>query len=474
MSESPRSEKCGTRYSTPVPELDDHRFQAESLPRADANTMENLARQPSNSSVFRPQTAEQAIQRHNEALREAGTKYRDFEQAVVDDEDDMERLRERRMSMSPRTVPTNIDRNLALLEPRSRSPDSTDSSSPPNSVDAFAEPRRRERANTMESRAPTDLGVPIFRTVSTATHVRRPTFSNESIVKPDGIKEMRPDMVEEADVCFPPYEEPGRTSLIDFDELEEFVALQKKASPHAVPQRKYSLSSQSKVFLERQSESRKDNVPDIVTCPSTPVENVSSVDDPNRTGRTFSGDTINEKGMFDAALKHSQVNRFSFFSSECETTIHAPELGDLVLPGERFRDLFQLGPEGGVWWLDVLNPSAEELGAISRAFSIHPLTSEDIQTQEAREKVELFKSYYFVCFRTFYQIDKTSEDYLEPVHLYMVVFRAGVLSFSFVDNPHAASVRKRIGRLRDYVFLSSDWICYAMMYVHCIHLFGKT
>ncbi|KAK1028329.1 hypothetical protein LTR33_017361, partial [Friedmanniomyces endolithicus] len=30
-------------------------------------------------------------------------------------------------------------------------------------------------------------------------------------------------------------------------------------------------------------------------------------------------------------------------------------------------------------------------------------------------------------------------------------------------NPHAANVRKRIGRLRDYVNLSADWICYALI-----------
>jgi len=38
-----------------------------------------------------------------------------------------------------------------------------------------------------------------------------------------------------------------------------------------------------------------------------------------------------------------------------------------------------------------------------------------------------------------------------------------VISFTFRPSPHAVNVRKRIGKLRDYVALSSDWICYAMM-----------
>lgn len=47
--------------------------------------------------------------------------------------------------------------------------------------------------------------------------------------------------------------------------------------------------------------------------------------------------------------------------------------------------------------------------------------------QEAREKVELFRHYYFVNYRTFEQ-DTNSEDYLEPVNMYVVVFREGVIS----------------------------------------------
>ena len=53
------------------------------------------------------------------------------------------------------------------------------------------------------------------------------------------------------------------------------------------------------------------------------------------------------------------------------------------------------------FWLDVLNPTEDEMKAISKTFGIHPLTSEDIFLAEAREKVELFRDYYFVCFTSF-------------------------------------------------------------------------
>lgn len=118
--------------------------------------------------------------------------------------------------------------------------------------------------------------------------------------------------------------------------------------------------------------------------------------------------------------------------------------------------------ERPVWWLDVLNPSDAEMRVISRTFGIHGLTTEDIMMQEAREKVELFQHYYFVHYRTFNQ-DPTSEDYLEPINMYIIVFREGILSFHFSPTPHPANVRRRIRMLRDYMFLTSDWIAYAII-----------
>ncbi|KAF2205063.1 cora-domain-containing protein [Delitschia confertaspora ATCC 74209] len=114
------------------------------------------------------------------------------------------------------------------------------------------------------------------------------------------------------------------------------------------------------------------------------------------------------------------------------------------------------------FWLDVLSPTEAEMKVISKAFSIHPLTTEDIMMQEAREKVELFRNYYFVNYRTFEQ-DQNNEDYLEPLNMYMVVFRDGVISFHFSMTPHPANVRRRIRQLKDYLILSADWISYGII-----------
>ena len=114
------------------------------------------------------------------------------------------------------------------------------------------------------------------------------------------------------------------------------------------------------------------------------------------------------------------------------------------------------------FWLDVLSPTDTEMRVISKTFGIHPLTAEDIMMQEAREKVELFPRYYFTNYRTFEQ-DMNSDDYLEPVNMYVVVFPEGVISFHFSMTPHPANVRRRIRQLKEYLQPSSDWISYALI-----------
>ncbi|EAL92011.1 magnesium transporter CorA family protein [Aspergillus fumigatus Af293] len=471
MSESPKSEKymCLTRFSTPVPELDDHRFQLDSPPRIEATADISLSRQNTAQHAYHQETPQRPdLLSIQDALREAGSLSRDFEQAILDDDrsgKDINTLG-RRFSVDPngnvrhgRTW-SRTHQELANMS-RESSP-SARSSSPPNSVEAFADPRRRERANTLESHATPDLEAILQRTVSGGTHPRRPTFSNASAIRPQpGDIQLEPN----DESCVPTYEQPGRIPVIDYEELEEFVALSRQMKP-STSRRKQSLSSQSRgprVFYDLRPGLRKSDVEGEKRSSSADRSSSDLMDADLKTADKVYANVVDEKDIVEKLQNENEPTRFGFFSSESQSTVHAAELGDLVLPGDTFRDLFQLGPEGGVWWLDVLNPTEEEVAALSRAFSIHPLTTEDILTQEAREKVELFKQYYFVCFRTFYQLDKTDERFMEPVNFYMVVFRDGVLSFSFTENPHAANVRKRIGKLRDYVSLSSDWICYAMI-----------
>lgn len=473
---TPHSERSQTRYSTPEPDLDDHRFQPDSLPLASPEIVAHRRRGTLASLV---EGERPSIPRLELPPAEAhhGSIVRDFEHAIEDDKSiksnrsdrsgasrhsrhsaDEDWHKERRRQMQGSNSP-NIPRRQNLRRAADdaasiRSGQSNRSTSPPNSVDAFA-PAKRGRSGTVNSRAPSEHPS-IHRTVSNAgtNNRRRPTFGEENApgFRSD-VASIRSSVAE--DVCFPP-EDPPNTYTIDYEDLEEFIAQTHTKTPvsHPFMPQFQQKQQQKRVFDDQRTGS------------------IRNADYFTNTGNVASGSIVDEKRNDDdtsdevvkpAAETFEQINRWTFFSSEIDETIHAPELGGLLMPGETFRDLFELSPDGGVWWLDMLNPSEEEIFAICSAFRVHPLTREDITTQETREKVELFKSYYFLCFRSFYAVDKESEDYLEPINIYAVVFREGLLTFSFCQNHHAATVRKRIGRLRDYVNLSADWVCYALI-----------
>jgi len=171
------------------------------------------------------------------------------------------------------------------------------------------------------------------------------------------------------------------------------------------------------------------------------------------------GDVIDEHGP----SNRTELTRFSFFSSTLDSAIHATNIEGLVPPTGSLRDLFDTGGHEGVWWLDATDPTDEDIDALSKAFSIHPLTSEDIKTRETREKIELFNDYYFLSFCMPQKPDRTNNYIPRTVNLYAVVFREGILSFTFCKNPHAANVLSRISGLRNQLALTSDWICYALM-----------
>jgi magnesium transporter len=105
---------------------------------------------------------------------------------------------------------------------------------------------------------------------------------------------------------------------------------------------------------------------------------------------------------------------------------------------------------------------SSEADSLAQVFGIHPLTTEDILMEETREKIELFRNYYLVCFRSFDQ-DPYSPTYLEPLNMYIIVFREGTLSFHFRATPHPQNVRRRIKQLKDYINVTSDWISYALI-----------
>ncbi|KAI9286558.1 hypothetical protein BC943DRAFT_275838 [Umbelopsis sp. AD052] len=149
--------------------------------------------------------------------------------------------------------------------------------------------------------------------------------------------------------------------------------------------------------------------------------------------------------------------RFVFYSVTTGT-VRSDSLAGLQHEGSNLEALLLAGN----FWIDITSPTDNEMKIISKVFGIHPLTTEDILTEESREKCEIFPNYMFVCYRAFNQ-DHYSPDFLEPVNYYNVVFKHGLISFHFEPSSHSHNVRKRARHLQSFMNVTSDWINYAII-----------
>ncbi|CAD6502182.1 BgTH12-02421 [Blumeria graminis f. sp. triticale] len=433
------NEILGSSFSAPVPELDDHTHQIPSIqrPRSRHDTSETIH----STNQRRIQIHELSRPSHDLSPIIA----RDLEEALIlEDEEGVAP----RADKSRRGTITNYDGRAA---------------SPPNSVKAFADARRRERELSLpdvsNSRSFIERRLEEYDLHRAASRDSRRSYRSRRSKRYTNENEA-PSFIgssksAEDDVCFPLHMTGDKDTLhIDFEILENFIADEEsrdKTPPIGQPQ--------ARVFHDLTHQQQND-APLVFTAQGD-ILNVPSLKSFEMSEKES---TNSEKAVADTQ-RHFE-NRFEFFSSLGESTIHAPEFGDLVLPGEDVRSLFTFPREedmDGVWWLNMNSPTDEEIRTICKAFGVHPLTIEDIGTQEAREKIELFPSYYFACFRSFHVEKIDGGQQYEPFNIYVVVFREGTLSFSFFPNRHAADVRKRITMLKDYVSLSSDWICYALI-----------
>lgn len=427
----------GSGYETPIPELDDHRHPTPSLhrderPRRGTFDSQFAERRGTFVDPLLTERRRHGSDASRSGMPYSGVRVRDFEEAVIDDD-----AGEISPGVHRRQRRGTVDTTASSRE-----------GSPPNSVKAFAMARRPPAMSVSD---PPPENPNLQRTMSVSsrhTHRSKSRTARESDTA--SVKTNR--SAAEDDVCFP-HESHGDSSVyIDYEYLEDFIREQRS---------------------EREANSRSSSdareFPNLQKLPVEPGKiQIATVD--GDIMDMPSGSPIQEE----KAKQHTPApgitepppKRFTFFSNSWDTTVHATELEGLILPGEDIRSLFTFPDDGEdyVWWLNVNCPDDEEVRAICKAFGIHPLTIEDIITHEAREKIELFKSYYFANFRSYMAVtDEDGDREFEPFNMFVIVFRDGILSFSHTYNAHASEVIKRISTLKDYVDLSSDWICYAIM-----------
>lgn len=167
----------------------------------------------------------------------------------------------------------------------------------------------------------------------------------------------------------------------------------------------------------------------------------------------------------------SVPDRFSLFSSKGKESIFSSTWHGLFPSGNADHIVLEKhkgrpDPNLPIWWIDICDATEEDVDAVAQALSIHPLTVEDIVIREPREKVDVFKNYYLISFQTLVASKVKQERPSIPVSaaLYILVFQYGVVTFSPSGCGHVQRTRDRICKMHDPSILTSDWICYAMMY----------
>jgi magnesium transporter len=158
-----------------------------------------------------------------------------------------------------------------------------------------------------------------------------------------------------------------------------------------------------------------------------------------------------------------ETTQFSFFSAQKDVITRADSIQLLKSSSTAFETLMETGMHTGLWWLHVSTPSNEDIDALSRVLDIHPLTVEDIKIRELREKTELFGPYYFVSLRLPQWPKMAIGSRASSANIYGIVFREGIITFTYGINQHAAHVWSRIKKQQSQLSLTSDWICYALI-----------
>ncbi|KAI8087828.1 uncharacterized protein B0P05DRAFT_375861 [Gilbertella persicaria] len=145
---------------------------------------------------------------------------------------------------------------------------------------------------------------------------------------------------------------------------------------------------------------------------------------------------------------------YSFYTAALPSTLHTKDLLDLLPVLEENKNT--------CFWIDITDPTPVDMKQLQGFFYIHPMTVEDITTREPREKCEAFDHYYFLCFQTF-ESDAHTINYLQPMGVYILIFKGFVLSFHSGTIHHPANVRKRILHLGHCLPVTPDWICYGLL-----------
>src|SRR5262249_59543373 len=75
--------------------------------------------------------------------------------------------------------------------------------------------------------------------------------------------------------------------------------------------------------------------------------------------------------------------------------------------------------EDHFFWLDLEDPSEDDVLALARIFKFHPLALEDVRNFNQRPKLDDYESYAFLVFYGAHERDADDQDLLRELHMFV-------------------------------------------------------
>ncbi|WP_390623441.1 magnesium and cobalt transport protein CorA [Subtercola endophyticus] len=116
---------------------------------------------------------------------------------------------------------------------------------------------------------------------------------------------------------------------------------------------------------------------------------------------------------------------------------------------------------GGMAWIGLYRPSADELLEMENDFDLHPLAIEDAVGAHQRPKLERYAEVFFVVLRSALYVDDREEVEFGELHLF--VGPNFVISVRHSESPDLSVVRRRMEGDPDLLALGPIAVLYAIM-----------
>src|SRR5919199_2792533 len=116
---------------------------------------------------------------------------------------------------------------------------------------------------------------------------------------------------------------------------------------------------------------------------------------------------------------------------------------------------------GGMAWIGLYRPSAEEFSSVAEEFELHPLAAEDAIKAHQRPKLERYGDTLFVVLRPARYLDESETVEFGEIHVF--VGEGFVITVRHGEAPALSEVRKRLEGDPELLRRGPEAILYAIM-----------